>query len=203
METAKVDIRKLQLLNDRINQCLDALAQVRLSVHGLQSAFGQQAIQGLGQPQGAPWLQGPQQGVPGYFGPQGFAPQSFAPQPFAPQFFTPQPYAPQPYGPQPTLYPVPQGIGFASVPPFSQIPSAQTLGGAGLSHTSALGVVPQQGLGSLPGIGQIPWMSPIGLSHTSPEEVYGRSPLFDPFVASRIGQTFPYAHFNFSPALLY
>lgn len=36
METAKVDIRKLQLLNDRINQCIDALAQVRLSVHGLQ-----------------------------------------------------------------------------------------------------------------------------------------------------------------------
>jgi len=35
METAKVDVRKLQLLNDRINQCLDALSQVRLSVHGL------------------------------------------------------------------------------------------------------------------------------------------------------------------------
>ena len=35
METARVDIRKLQLLNDRINQCLDALNQVRLTVHGL------------------------------------------------------------------------------------------------------------------------------------------------------------------------
>lgn len=35
METAKVDIRKLQVLNDRINQCLDALNQVRFSVHGL------------------------------------------------------------------------------------------------------------------------------------------------------------------------
>ncbi|HEY3205213.1 MAG TPA: hypothetical protein VGL03_16305 [Thermoanaerobaculia bacterium] len=44
METAKVDIRKLQLLNDRINQCIDALSQVRLSVHGLANvanpAFG-------------------------------------------------------------------------------------------------------------------------------------------------------------------
>jgi hypothetical protein len=40
METAKVDIRKLQLLNDRINQCLEALNQVRLSVHGLTSAQG-------------------------------------------------------------------------------------------------------------------------------------------------------------------
>ncbi len=38
METAKVDIRKLQLLNDRINQCIDALNQVRLSVHGLSGA---------------------------------------------------------------------------------------------------------------------------------------------------------------------
>ena len=35
METAKIDIRKLQLLNDRINQTIDALNQVRLSVHGL------------------------------------------------------------------------------------------------------------------------------------------------------------------------
>ena len=36
METAKVDIEKLQLLNDRINQTIEALNQVRMSVHGLQ-----------------------------------------------------------------------------------------------------------------------------------------------------------------------
>ena len=36
METAKVDLRKLQLLNDRITQVIDALNQVRFSVHGLQ-----------------------------------------------------------------------------------------------------------------------------------------------------------------------
>ncbi len=50
METAKVDIKKLQLLNDRINQCIDALNQVRLSVHGLASASpfagGQQGLGG-------------------------------------------------------------------------------------------------------------------------------------------------------------
>ena len=40
METAKVDIRKLQILNDRINQTLDALQQVRLSVHGIQHTAG-------------------------------------------------------------------------------------------------------------------------------------------------------------------
>jgi hypothetical protein len=49
METAKVDIKKLQLLSDRINQCIDALNQVRLSVHGLaQSGPFTGAQQGLG-----------------------------------------------------------------------------------------------------------------------------------------------------------
>lgn len=33
METAKVDIRKLQVLNDCINRTIEALNQVRLSVH--------------------------------------------------------------------------------------------------------------------------------------------------------------------------
>ncbi len=37
METAKVDVRKLQMLNDRINQTIDALNQVRLSVHGMST----------------------------------------------------------------------------------------------------------------------------------------------------------------------
>jgi hypothetical protein len=35
METAKIDIRKLQLLNDRICQTIEALNQVRLTVHGI------------------------------------------------------------------------------------------------------------------------------------------------------------------------
>jgi hypothetical protein len=38
METAKVDIRKLQILNDRIAQTIDALNQVRLSVHGVSAS---------------------------------------------------------------------------------------------------------------------------------------------------------------------
>jgi hypothetical protein len=40
METAKVDLRKLQLLNDRINQTIDALSQLRLTVHGLGHSTG-------------------------------------------------------------------------------------------------------------------------------------------------------------------
>lgn len=51
---ARVDIKKLQLLNDRIVQTIDALNQVRLTVHGLShSQAGIGAVggaMGLGQP---------------------------------------------------------------------------------------------------------------------------------------------------------
>jgi hypothetical protein len=52
METARVDIRKLQLLNDKINQCLDALNQVRLTVHGLSHSGAQTGGAPIGQPIG-------------------------------------------------------------------------------------------------------------------------------------------------------
>ncbi len=79
METAKVDVRKLQLLNDRINQTIDALNQVRLSVHGLQHTTGLGAqipfaygAQGYGaQPFGAGVQQpGVPFGAPGMMGQQ-------------------------------------------------------------------------------------------------------------------------------------
>ncbi|HWL84831.1 MAG TPA: hypothetical protein VNO21_03470 [Polyangiaceae bacterium] len=46
--TAKVDIRKLQLLNDRIAQTIEALNQVRLSVHGLGLSHTSGGVPGLG-----------------------------------------------------------------------------------------------------------------------------------------------------------
>src|SRR5215475_15478928 len=50
---AKVDVRNLQLLNDRINQCIEALNQVRLSVHGLaHSSFIPGMVPGYGQTYG-------------------------------------------------------------------------------------------------------------------------------------------------------
>jgi hypothetical protein len=58
METAKVDIRKLQLLNDRINQCIDALNQVRLSVHGLSQGLSHTSPQSQGINPGAQYSQG-------------------------------------------------------------------------------------------------------------------------------------------------
>jgi hypothetical protein len=59
---AKVDIRRLQYLNDRIAQVMDALNQVRLSVHGLQPALGLPQQFGFQQPptfQQLPYGMGP------------------------------------------------------------------------------------------------------------------------------------------------
>ncbi|HXL14800.1 MAG TPA: hypothetical protein VN972_01850 [Methylomirabilota bacterium] len=83
---AKVDVRKLQILNDRINQTIDALNQVRLSVHGLGHSglqlqqmnplgFMGQGYQGYGMQPGLgvqnPYLfgaQSPFQGIGGQLG---------------------------------------------------------------------------------------------------------------------------------------
>jgi hypothetical protein len=178
METAKVDIRKLQLLNDRINQCIDALTQVRLSVHGLSASIGQQGFGGF-PVQGLSGFQGQQ--IPGYLGQQ----PPFVP--FQPGFGGISPFASQPF-----------------VPPI-----AASGFGAGLSHTAGAGLgfgAPQgnpipwlspQAQGANP----LPWLSPVfGLSHTSPEE-YTRSPFSDPVMASRIGLTFPYAHYLYPPSV--
>ena len=83
METVKVDIQKLQLLNDRIAQTLEALNMLRMSVHGIQHT---QAI--------SPWGYGvgtlPYQVQPGFGSPyvqypggQFGYPQQFA-SPFVP-----------------------------------------------------------------------------------------------------------------------
>ena len=70
---ARVDVRKLQILNDRINQTIDALNQVRLSVHGLghtgMNPLGYSVPQGLGAPN--PYLFGapsPYQSLHGFGG---------------------------------------------------------------------------------------------------------------------------------------
>jgi hypothetical protein len=112
METAKVDIQKLQLLNDRIAQCFDALNQVRLSVHGLshttgigQQGFGQQGF-GIGQ---------------GFMGVNPY--QQYQPNPYQQSTFQ-NPYQQNPY--------LSAGIG--------QTPWANPL--AGLSHSNPFTVSP-------------------------------------------------------------
>lgn len=60
MDTVKVDLQKLQLLNDRITQTIEALDQVRASVHGIQHSMGagqQQVGIGQGWPQNESWQQ--------------------------------------------------------------------------------------------------------------------------------------------------
>lgn len=64
METANVDIRKLQLLNDRINQTIEALNQVRLSVHGLQHTTPVTQNVPWGYQQNLPVGQIPMQNIP-------------------------------------------------------------------------------------------------------------------------------------------
>ncbi len=93
METAKVDVRKLQMLNDRINQTIEALNQVRLSVHGISNGTtgtnGTSVNHLLGAfpgalAQGLPY--GANGGVPVHPGVYGqFAPQPWGAPPFTPQ----------------------------------------------------------------------------------------------------------------------
>lgn len=79
MDTVKVDIQKLQLLNDRIAQTIDALNQVRMSVHGIQHSG----------PQWSPFQQVPQYGFQNPFlgYPQPFG--SFSPSVYPTQFGSP------------------------------------------------------------------------------------------------------------------
>ena len=63
METVKIDIQKLQLLNDRIAQTIDALNQVRLSLQGIQhTPYGIPATPFMAQPN--PYVQYGQYGQP-------------------------------------------------------------------------------------------------------------------------------------------
>ncbi len=62
METVKIDMQRLQLLNDRIAQTIDALNQLRLTVHGIQHT---------------PATVNPWGGYPTGYGPQFVQPTSF------------------------------------------------------------------------------------------------------------------------------
>ena len=86
MEMVKVDVQKLQLLNDRIAQTIEALNQVRLSVHGIQHTNPWQ--QGFGAPAG---YGAPAYGTPPGYGLYGYPtyPNSFAPPPGYPVQLSP------------------------------------------------------------------------------------------------------------------
>ena len=79
---AKVDIRKLQLLNDRIAQTIDALNQVRLSVYGIgaQGVMPGMGAMGLSHTGGFPGVN--PMALGGYGAPQGGGQQSLGQVPF-------------------------------------------------------------------------------------------------------------------------
>ena len=119
METVKVDIQKLQLLNDRIAQTIEALNQVRLSVHGIQhtSALGAPvstlgALGGYGYSPFGPYSQLA-------FGQPTYGQPTFG-QPFTPFVqglsHTTNPWTTNPYG----------GIAHTSFDPMWQVRAAQT-----------------------------------------------------------------------------
>src|SRR5229473_2480161 len=164
METAKVDIRKLQVLNDRINQCIEALNQVRLSVHGLSHTTP--AVPFF-QPGGV----NPLAPAPVSLGYAGLGPIPFAPA-YVPGLAHTTPAVPffQPGGINP-LAPAPVGLGYPGLGPIPFAPAYVP----GLAHTTPM-------VGPGPGA-FIPGITPFaGLSHSSPEEAFARSTWADPLL---------------------
>jgi hypothetical protein len=202
METAKVDIRKLQTLNDCINRTIEALNQVRLSVHGAGLSHSGYGVQGLA-------------GVPGYLG---FQPQ-FA-SPFASPFGIAQQVAPhiaaQMFGINPNM----TGIGHTAAaaafnPYFAQNAFAQNaLAQNALNWTQ--NALAQNALNAVGGVpGTFPYWNQNGLNHTAnvaaqvaqaqaqaaqvAQAQQVSQDFADPYVSTRIAQTFPFVTWGYSP----
>lgn len=157
METVKVDLQKLQLLNDRISQLFEALNQVRLSAHGVQHTTATQFGQGMIGQQG-PWGQTPY--APGQqpYGQAGYAPfgmpQILAQLAQGISHTTPWGVGTQGVVPQFTPFgtpPAPYGYAFGMPPVY----------GGGISHTTA---------------GQEPWTQ-VRVQQTFPFAYYNVPPV--------------------------
>lgn len=148
METAKVDIQKLQLLNDRLAQTIDALHQLRMSAHTTQPSATHPSQWGYG---GYPtqfgvvpqyWPYSASIGASPYVGSP--YPVQFGASPFVGGFqHTTAPFAPSPYvsGFQPTTpFTASPYASFQPTTPFTASPYASfqptTPYGNGISHSS-------------------------------------------------------------------
>lgn len=171
METAKVDIQKLQLLNDRINQTIDALNHVRASVHGLQSgpSFVPPMWQGLSH---SPVVGGVQGGI----GMQGL----MSPWAQQSQYTQQSPFAQQAIGQQ-----IPFGLQslFGQQSPWGPIGPQSPIGLQG-PYGPQLG---QQAYGTGFGLGHTPYHTPYDAYVTAGGYV-------DPLILARVAQTFPFAY---------
>ena len=189
---AKVDVRKLQVLNDRINQTIDALNQVRLSVHGLghtgvtpqmnplaylTQGFGTQGLGG--------------QGFGGQSGGQGFGQPGFGAQGFGGGFPQTTPWTQGMGGlghtsPFQQVDPLSQGNPFQQGNPFSQVnPMTQGLQHSPYAQGNPYGNVPglQSPYGTQ-GIGRQGYVQDIV------DQKLAEIRASDPY---RITQTFPFA----------
>lgn len=185
MDTVKVDIQKLQLLNDRIAQTIEALNQVRLSVHGIQHSAAAFAPWGYGLPGQLPFAaQSPfaaQQAFGTPYVPYATPyPMQFA-APFVPGIqHTTTPYG-TPYGAQ--YVQTPYGAQHVQTPygvPFTT-PFAQPLV-AGIQHTTAT----TQPITTSP-----TWTMPYvsnGLSHTTWDPTW-QNRVAMPFTGTGISHT--------------
>ncbi len=198
MDTAKVDIRKLQILNDRINQTIDALNQVRLSVHGLQ-----------------------------HTGPLPYAPQYAQPQPFPqpfPQYAQPQAYPqyaqPYPYNPQAAILAQMAGLShsnpyaqpYAQAYPYAQQAYAQQAYAQQAYAQQALAqqALAQQALAQAmnPIAQQHPWAQQpmgLGIGHSAPIDPSSAAweaqrIAQDPWYPVRVQQAFPFANQPIPPS---
>jgi len=170
---AKVDVRKLQILNDRINQTIDALNQVRLSVHGLGHSGIQNPLSFGGY--------GMQQGL-GTQNPFFFGPQTPFQSPFQ-SFGGPLGQLSSQLGQQ-------QGLGFQHSP-FTQYPNPFTNPYNTLNVMSPWGQTPQVG-SPWSGVGGVTGGIGGGLFHSNPEVIdkqIAEVRASDPY---RITQTFPF-----------
>jgi hypothetical protein len=177
--TAKVDIRKLQLLNDRIAQTIDALNQVRLSVHGLGLSHSSAGIPGV--PFGVPYPTSPYQAYSAYSPAYAYSPMygAAAAWPTAgishsSPWATSSPWASSSAWASPQAASYAQQVGAVN-PVLSQLLWQQGIGG--LSHSDA-------------------W----GSSVYSPSyaAAFGAAAI-DPFTANRIMHMFPFAQMPVSP----
>jgi hypothetical protein len=173
VETAKVDIRKLQQLNDRINQCLDALNQVRLSVHGLSHTTG--AFPQIGQQQVG------QLGFGGVQDPR-FMAQGINPLAQAGLAGFAQPYGGQPYG---------GGLSHTGAigQPFAQSPFA-AWGPVNPMLAQQAAFAPFAQFGGL---------SHTGVAGGEALESFGKPTWTDPLLQAKVAQTFPYAQYAVPP----
>jgi hypothetical protein len=180
METAKVDIRKLQTLSDCINRTIEALNQVRLSVHAGNLPYAPIGLQATG----APFL--------------GAYPGTFA---IAPQIMgqvagvipgiahsAQTSYLNQLAGVAPWANLAAQWPNAAQAAALGNTPYNQAWANSAWTNTALNGTT-------------VAPFAQTGLAHTGVNQGLGINEYAyaDPYATARIAQTFPFVHWGYSP----